>query len=182
MASLAERIRAYDVADYSGWLDCVTNAQRAAESLDPSIGQARVGHVGVIPSRKAWWFRDNLGSIGRKQPNASLVTTNWVSVGIRDKAAWCVTDLQQRASHPWAHRRDGRMGPPRRSSRPAPCSRPRTPARRPRECYLQTRSGPINISRFRKSVEDAICPDRGGRAGKLRDKVARDAHRRRGVS
>ena len=110
------------------------------------------------PSRKAWWFRDNSGSIGRKQPNASLVTTNWVSVGIRDKAAWCVTDLQQRASHPWAHRRDGRMGPPRRSSRPAPCSRPRTPARRPRECYLQTRSGPINISRFRKSVEDAIAP------------------------
>lgn len=41
MASLAERIRAYDVADYSNWLDCVTNAQRAAETLVPSIGQAR---------------------------------------------------------------------------------------------------------------------------------------------
>ena len=35
MASLAERIRAYDVADYSNWLDCV------AETLIPSIGQAR---------------------------------------------------------------------------------------------------------------------------------------------
>lgn len=49
-----------------------------------------------------------------------------------------------------------------RISRPVPCSRPRKPARRPRERYSQTHSDPIEASKFRNTVKGAVPSNADG--------------------
>lgn len=74
------------------------------------------------------------------------------------------------------------MGPPSRSSRPAPCLQPRKNLRiRPQERCLQAHSGQ---SRRRDSGElgwECNAPECGRADVNLRDEVARDADGRGGV-